>query len=95
MGKARQKNHKHDEFLLQQVRHYKKEIKRKDQEIRKLQKELGYGQNKMNSIKEEVEDIKSNPCDACGKGELREIIVVGRQIFTCDTCHFRSKARKL
>lgn len=92
MGKT--KHAKDDEFHKEIIRNLRKQLKRKDQEIRSLQKSLGYNQNKMNSIKEEIEEF-SDPCTFCGKGEFREIILLGRSIKTCDQCHERTKARKL
>lgn len=93
MGKAKQKTHKESEFLLQQVRHYKKEIKRANQRIKQLEKDLGYTQNKTEKTKKE-EDLLPN-CEQCGKGFLKEIIVVNRKFNVCSLCAYRSKAVKI
>lgn len=94
---SKSKHAKQDEFHKEQIRHLKKEIKRKDQKIRQLEKELGYKQNKHSgsSFDEFLESEKIELCPECAKGSLREIIVVGRSIKTCDLCHHRTKARKL
>lgn len=86
MGKAKLKNHKQDEFLLQQVRHLKKELKRKDQTIKQLQKELNY---KPSIVEREIEKLPK--CDQCGKGFLKEVDFVGRLFVICNVCKFRKK----
>lgn len=93
MGKAKQKTHKESEFQLQQIRHYKKEIKRANQKIKQLEKELGYSQNKTEK-KEKEEELLPN-CESCGKGFLKEIIVVNRKFNVCSLCGYRSKAIKI
>lgn len=85
---SKSKHAKPDEFLKEQVRHLKKEIKRKDQEIRRLEKDLGYNQNKTEKSKKDKE-IDLDTCAECGKGFLKSTNLGIRTIITCSLCPYR------
>lgn len=88
---TKSKHSKPDEFFKEQLRHLRKELKRKDQEIRQLQKELGYQQNKSpKSARVKDEDPVPN-CPACAKGFLSEVEFAGRNYIICPLCSFRKK----
>lgn len=89
MGKTKQKNHRPDEFLKEQLRHLKKQIKRKDQKIRQLEKELGFNFSKTEKeTKKREEDPK---CPSCGKGDI-ELLDIGIRLYAiCKLCKYREK----
>jgi predicted RNase H-like nuclease (RuvC/YqgF family) len=90
MGKQKQKNHRPDEFLKEQVRHLRKEIKRKDQKIRQLEKELGYSFSKTEKeAKKQQQD--ENLCKECGKGEISLMDIGVRLYAICKLCHKRDR----
>lgn len=94
MGKIKRKNHKPDEMLLGENRLQRKQIKKLQQEIRRLQKELSYKQ--YDTVKEAKRPVKIyDLCTACGKGELTELILANRKFEICELCGYRSLAIKL
>ncbi len=87
MGKTKNKNHRPDEFQKEQIRHLKKEIRRKDQTIRQLEKELGY-KDKIVIPKTVKEPVK---CPDCGKGHM-DLIDIGIRLYAiCTLCKFRER----
>jgi hypothetical protein len=88
MGKQKQKNRKPDEVLLGENRLYKKQLKKLNQEIRRLQKEIAYNQNKNGThrviVKDEIEK-----CPDCGKGELNTLDIGIRKITRCSICDYQ------
>ena len=82
MGKTKNQNHRRDEDLLGQLREAKKEIKRKDQRIRQLEKNLLFKEPK-----KERKSRKEEPkCLECGKGELRIMDIGVRRFTICNLC---------
>lgn len=91
MGKQKQKNHREDEHLLGQIRALKSENRNLKKRLRYLEKY----HNDDAPEKEERTREKVNNCKECGRGELKDVILVGRKFQTCDTCNWRSKATKI
>lgn len=89
---SKSKHSKPDEFQKEQIRHLKKEIRRKDQQIRSLEKELGYSQNK-NSGAKRSKDIDINQCFECGKGILKTSDYGVRKVTTCSLCSYRKVSK--
>lgn len=89
---SKSKHSKPQEFEREQIRHLKKEVKRLNQTIRSLEKELGYGQNKSpksSKIKEDDLDL----CNQCGKGILKTADYGIRRITTCTLCPYRKTSK--
>lgn len=86
MGKTKQKTHKHEEYHLQQIRHMRKELKRKDQRIRQLEKELNFKPD----VKEKTRS-KIFLCNVCGKGELQIMDIGIRCYLVCQLCKHRER----
>ena len=93
MGKNKQKNRKPDEQLLGENRLQRKQIRKLEQKIRSLEKELGYSQNKDTSKKyNKKQEVELEPnCIECARGFLREISLVGRTFIVCSVCDYRKK----
>lgn len=88
---SKSKHAKSDEFHKQIIRNLRKELRRKDQEIRQLQKELGYAQNKgAKSVRVKDEEPIPN-CPQCAQGFLNEVEFAGRNYIVCPACSFRKK----
>ncbi len=88
---AKQKHAKPDEFQKEQIRHLKKELIRKDQEIRQLQKDLGYNQNKDSNRKNSRKEKNDVECLECGKGSLITLDFGIRSFLICNLCGYRKK----
>jgi len=94
MPKKREKNS--NEYYLGVIRGLKSEI-------RQLKKQLKHYERReynFENIPDEPEDPTQHEnyeevCTACGKGKLIEHVVAGRYFQSCDTCAFRTKAKKL
>lgn len=86
MGKT--KHAKEEEFYKQIIRNQKKELKRKDQKIRQLEKELGYNFSKSEKEKKKQED---NLCNECGKGEVSLVDIGIRLYAICKICKHRER----
>lgn len=84
---SKSKHAKPDEFQKEQIRHLKKELKRANQTIRSLEKDLGYTQNKTEKTKrvKEIED----ECQSCGKGLIKVSDLGIRKIISCTLCDYR------
>lgn len=91
MGKTKQKNHKQEEFYLHQIRHLKKELKRKDQKIKQLEKDLGYSQNKAEKLSKSRQTPDYNTCPDCGKGIIKEMDLGVKIYEVCSLCDYRKK----
>lgn len=89
---SKSKHAKPDEFQKEQIRHLKKELKRKDQQIRQLEKDLGYSQNKSPKTKKEKE-LDPDQCSECGKGTLKISDLGIRRITTCTLCTYRKVSK--
>jgi hypothetical protein len=87
---AKSKHAKPDEFQKEQIRHLKKELKRRDQKIRQLEKELGYSQNKDTSPRKEKQR-DPELCSHCGKGELTVMDIGVRRYEICNLCKDRKR----
>ena len=85
---SKSKHRKSDEHLLGEVRTQRKQIKKLQQEIRRLQKELGYTQYKTND-NIYIEEVKIDQCSTCGKGVLTTLDLGIRKIVKCDTCTYK------
>lgn len=88
MGKAKQKNHRPDDYLEAQIRHYKKEIKRKDQRIRQLEKDLLL---KTPSKEKRTRKEENALCRECGKGEVSLMDIGIRLYAICKLCRHRER----
>jgi len=93
MGKTKLKTHKHDEDQLGLIRSQKKYIKRLQQEIKRLEKLLGFKQNKTEDLK--TFEYEEPDCTECKVGYLKELVVVGRKLKICTSCKFRTRAVKV
>lgn len=82
MGKTKNLNRKPDEQLLGEIRSLKKELKRKDQKIRQLEKNYLL----KSSVKEKKSRKEEPKCLACGKGELRIMDLGSRRYTICKLC---------
>lgn len=92
MGKTKLQTHKQDEDNLGTIRAQKKQIKRLQQEVKRLEKQLGYRQNRINDS-EEIEQQEPD-CPECKIGYLKELELVGRRLKFC-LCGYRTKAVKI
>lgn len=91
---SKSKHAKPDEFQKEQIRHLKKEVRRKDQEIRQLQKELGYSQNKDISKKQSKKQyFDEQDCTQCGKGSLITLDFGIRKITRCNLCDYQKVSK--
>lgn len=88
---SKSKHAKPDEFQKEQIRHLKKELIRKDQEIRQLEKELGYSQNRDKNKPKYIEIDEKPDCPDCAKGFLKEVEFIGKIFIVCPLCNFRKK----
>ena len=86
---AKSKEGRDDEFYKSQIRNFKKELKRKDQEIRQLEKQLGYNQNKSPKSEKATKNVDLNECQECGKGILQVSDLGIRKIIRCPVCTYR------
>lgn len=93
MGKIEKKNHKHEEHFLGTIREQKAEIKRLNQTIRRLEKELGYGQNRSKDKRPRIETEDTPDCPECAKGFLKELNLVNRIYMVCAVCKYRAKVK--
>lgn len=85
---SKSKHAKPDEFHLETIRAQKKQIKRLQQELKNLNKQLNYNQTK---DKSEKKSRKINICAQCGKGE-RIIMDIGiRSYNICTVCKDRER----
>lgn len=84
---AKSKEGREEEFHKSIIRQQKKEIKRLNQQIKVLERELGYGQNK--SPKSRIKEEDLDQCNQCGKGILKTSDYGVRKITTCSLCEFR------
>ncbi len=93
---SKSKHSKADEFMKEQIRHLTKELKRKDQEIRRLEKDLGYNQNKTEKTSKREKEIDLDTCNECGKGFLKVTDIGIRTITTCSLypdCKYRKVSK--
>jgi hypothetical protein len=90
---SKSKHAKPEEFHLETIRAQKKHIKRLLQEVKRLEKLLGYRQNKTED-KEILEHVEPD-CPECKIGYLKEIIILNRRIKSCGSCDYRTKAVKI
>jgi formamidopyrimidine-DNA glycosylase len=93
MIKKKRSTHKYDEENLGIMRAQKKQIKRLQQEIKRLEKQLGYRQNKIEDLK--TFEYEEPNCPDCKNGYLKEITVVGRKLTICGNCTYRTRAVKI
>ncbi len=93
MIKKKQSTHKYEEDNLGVIRAQKKQIKRLQQEVKRLEKLLGYKQNKIEDLK--TFEYVEPDCPECKVGYLKEIIILNRRIKSCGSCVYRTKAVKL
>lgn len=84
---TRSKNHKQDEDLQGIIKSLKREIKSLNQEIARLHKLLGYGQNKTEKTKR-VKDF-DNVCPECQKGIIKVSDLGIRKIVSCPFCTYK------
>jgi len=89
MGKSKQQNRKPDEELLGENRLYRKQIKKLQQEIRRLQKDQNYAQNKTSKSIEVKE--KEFDCKECGKSDLIVSDIGIRRYTICPLCNDRKR----
>ena len=82
MGKNKQRNRKPDEHLLGENRLQRKQIRKLQQEIKRLRNELGY-QDKVDPIRMRKELPK---CPSCGKGEPLLVDLGIRKYIICALC---------
>lgn len=93
MVKKKKATHKFDEDNLGIIRGQKKQIKRLQQEIKRLEKLLGYRQNKVEDLK--TFEYEEPDCPECKNGYLKELVVVGRRLTICGNCKYRTRAVKI
>lgn len=85
---SKSKHAKPDEFQKEQIRHLKKEVRRKDQRIRQLEKELGYSQTRTEPTRTRKEPPK---CPECGRGEISLVDMGIRLYAICNFCKNRER----
>jgi hypothetical protein len=90
MSKNKQKHARPEEFHRGQVKALKKEIKRKDQRIRALEKELGFSQNKTPNTRRQKQ-TDPDQCLSCGKGVIKIVDLGERKYSICQLCNERIK----
>jgi hypothetical protein len=93
LKKKKRSTHKYDEDQLGIIRGQKKQIKRLQQEIKRLEKLLGYRQNKIEDLK--TFEYEEPDCTECKVGYLKELIILGRKLKICTSCKFRTRAVKV
>lgn len=95
MGKNKLKNHKRDEDLQGISRGQRKLIKRLQQHIKQLEKQLGYRQNNSKELLTEEPELPKFDCPECGLGFLKEVKVLDRKLTICGSCKYRTRAIKV
>lgn len=70
----------------------KKRIRQQEQEIKQLQKELGYNQNR-SKFPAKVKEKDLDQCESCGKGTLKVADLGIRTITTCTICPYRKVSK--
>lgn len=95
MGKNKLKNHKRDEDLQGISRGQRKLIKRLQQRIRQLEKQLGFRQNNSKELLTEEPELPKFDCPECKDGYMKEIILLSRRIKVCGSCGYRTRAVKI
>ena len=80
------------EFEKGQIRELKKRIRQQEQEIKQLQKELGYNQNR-SKFPAKVKEKDLDQCESCGKGTLKVADLGIRTITTCTICPYRKVSK--
>lgn len=90
---SKSKHAKPEEFHLETIRAQKKQIKRYQAEIKRLEKLLGFRQNKTEDLK--TFEYQEPDCPECKSGYLKELIVCGRKLTICGVCKYRTRAIKI
>lgn len=91
MPKKKERNS--DEYFRGIIRELKKEIRQLQQQLRQYEK---YSQDKYcqeETIVADNEDTYVKLCDACGKGSLKEIDIIGRIFTECSVCGEKKKVK--
>lgn len=91
MGKNKQRNRKPDEQLLGENRLQRKQIRKLEQKIRSLEKELGYSQNKSSGPRVKVKENYIPKCPVCGKGDLIIMDLGNRRYNICHLCNYSER----
>ena len=95
---AKPKHSKEQEFQLGELRKLRAENKALKRKLRHLEKRKHYLEEKETDSEEEFEnevEVQMERCSECSKGYLTEINIVDRIFKKCETCGWRSKARKV
>jgi formylmethanofuran dehydrogenase subunit E len=90
---ARSKHGKQEEFYLGQIRELKKENRQLRQRLKQLEKYDNdwYKPVPAKKTYKVKATIKSNICQECGKGELKELDLGNRKYVICQLCKSRKK----
>ena len=93
---SKSKNSKPLEFEKGKIRELKKIIRQKDQQIRAMEKELGWSQNKSSKLDRKVKEPDLDTCPTCGKGFIKTSDIGIRKITTCSLypdCSYRKVSK--
>lgn len=91
---AKSKHGKPDEYHLGEIRQLKAENKQLKRRLQQLER-AKHIYHDLQDVLEPEEKPKKEMCKVCTRGELEELIIVGRLFQRCTICDYRSKAIKL
>jgi len=89
---SKSKEGRPEEFYKSMIRNLKKENSQLRKKLQKLENQLGPKEPR-ERIKKESE-FKLPECPKCNKHTIEEMEFVGRIFDVCQSCSYRSKARK-
>lgn len=93
---AKSKEGREEEFHKSIIRQQNKEIKRLNQNIRQLEKQLGYDQYKSPKSQKATKNDVLDECPSCGKGTLKTNDYGVRKITTCSLrpdCNYKKVSK--
>lgn len=94
MPKKKEKNP--EEYYRGVIRGLKSEIKNLKQRLKYYERREHNFEKNTNEPEDDVQyENYEELCPECGKGKLVEHTIAGRYWVSCDTCKYRTKAKKL
>lgn len=98
--KRRAKKYEREIDKVSQLEKQVRELKSINRSLMKQLKKLNKSKHEFEELSlllEEVseDEFESAKCSNCGKGNLVVTVLAGRQFERCDTCDFRSRAKKV
>lgn len=78
-----------------QIRELKIQVKALQKRLKKARKDnpVEFEEDSEGSFKPSQKQDKIM-CSECGKGQLEEVLIVNRKFYRCNTCDFRTRAKR-